>query len=109
MTSASARRIALHEHARDSWGADTAETLMDLLPADPDQFATKTDLAALRSDLRDEIREFRDDLRDQMVLMQSQISDKIDENQRTLMLAMLTMMVGLVVATAGMVATVLLS
>ena len=98
MTSASARRIALHEHARDSWGADTAEALMDFLPTDPDQLAMKSDLVALRSDLRDEIR-----------TAFQQLSDKIDDNQRTLMLAMLTMMVGLVVATAGMVATVLLS
>lgn len=55
MTIAESRRLALFESAKTSWGEDTAQTLMDLLPPDPDALATKADLAFLRADLTKEI------------------------------------------------------
>ena len=45
------RRLALFESARVSWGDETAQTLMDMLPPDLDVLATKTDLADLRVEM----------------------------------------------------------
>ena len=51
MTIAESRRLALFASAKTSWGEDTAQTLMDLLPPDPDALATRADLALLKADL----------------------------------------------------------
>jgi hypothetical protein len=51
MTTTESRRLALFESARTSWGQETAPTLMDLLPPDPDRLATKADLAVLGAEL----------------------------------------------------------
>ncbi|HWJ97052.1 MAG TPA: hypothetical protein VNQ33_02765 [Acidimicrobiales bacterium] len=81
MTIAESRRLALFESAKASWGADTAQTLMDLLPPDPDALATKADLAVLGAELRAEMA----------------------GQTRTLVLAMLTIEVTIVLAVLGAV------
>ncbi|WP_426572234.1 hypothetical protein [Aquihabitans sp. McL0605] len=80
MTTDIARRHALYEHARDTWGADTAETLMDLLPTDPNELVTKSDLAVFGADLR------------------AELVGKMADQTRMLVLAMVTMTVTIVLA-----------
>ncbi|MGN6692868.1 MAG: hypothetical protein ACTHN0_01720 [Aquihabitans sp.] len=57
MTIAESRRLALFESAKTSWGEDTAQTLMDLLPPDPDALATKADLRTVIAELRSEMHQ----------------------------------------------------
>jgi hypothetical protein len=57
MTIAESRRLALFEAAKTSWGEDTAQTLMDYLPPDPDALATKADLHVGLSELRAEMHQ----------------------------------------------------
>ena len=45
------RRHALFENARRSWGVESAEMLMDLLPEDRDQLATETDIRLVDADI----------------------------------------------------------
>ena len=51
MTTEASRRLHLHDTARQTWGAEAADTLMELLPPEPDSLATKADVALLRSDV----------------------------------------------------------
>lgn len=83
MTITESRRLALFESAKTSWGADTAQTLMDLLPPDPDALATKADLAVLGSDLRAEMHR------------------AFAEQTRTLVLAMLGMVLTCITFSVG--------
>jgi hypothetical protein len=46
-----ATRLHLYEQARASWGVEAADALMHALPWDPDQLATKADLALLKTDV----------------------------------------------------------
>ena len=126
------RRHALYEHARDSWGAETAETLMDLLPPVPDNLATKTDLAVvaaelhtdmadlrtelrtdmadLRTELRTEMADLRTELRTESAALRTEmgelradVAERLADQTRTLMIAMITTMlsgVGLAFAAA---------
>ena len=55
MTVTDSRRLALFDHARSAWGEDAATTLMELLPMDPDELATKADLHATEHALRVEL------------------------------------------------------
>jgi hypothetical protein len=56
MTS-TADRLRLYEHAKESWGDEPARTLMDLLPTDASQLATKDDVAVLRAEIRAELHQ----------------------------------------------------
>jgi len=87
MTIAESRRLALFESAKTSWGEDTAQTLMDLLPPDPEALATKADLAVLGAYLRTEIGSARSDL-----------LEKIDDRTRILMITMLSTTVTIILA-----------
>jgi len=51
MTVDEASRLHLYEQARGALGRDAADTLMQALPHDPDRFATKDDIALVRSDM----------------------------------------------------------
>lgn len=51
MATDEATRLHLYEQARASWGSAAADALMHALPWDPDQTATKSDLALLRHEL----------------------------------------------------------
>jgi hypothetical protein len=56
------RRLQLYEVARERFGVEAAEALMELLPPmDASELATKQDLALLRADLRQEIAELREE------------------------------------------------
>jgi hypothetical protein len=77
-----ARRHDLFEHARSSWGADSAETLMELLPPDADQLATQQDVlltkAELRTEmaeLRTEMAEFRTEMRVEMAELRTEMAE----------------------------------
>ena len=48
------RRLHLYEIARERLGSDAADTLMELLPVDGSELATKQDLHLLRADVRAE-------------------------------------------------------
>ena len=85
MAIAESRRLALFDSAKTSWGEDSAQTLMDLLPPDPDALATKADLhvglAGLRADL----------------------THQMSDQTRTLVLALVTIEVTIVLALLGAV------
>ena len=85
MTIAESRRLALFESAKTSWGEDTAQTLMDLLPPDPDALATKADLQVGLASLRSEMHQ------------------AFTQQTRTLVVAMLTIEVTIVLAAIGAV------
>ena len=55
--STTADRLRLYEHAKETWGEEPARTLMDLLPVDPNDLATKADVALLGAQLRAELHE----------------------------------------------------
>ena len=65
MATDEATRHHLYEQARASWGAEAADALMQALPRDPDQLATKADLALLSGELRGEMAELRGEVRAQ--------------------------------------------
>lgn len=81
-----ADRHRLYEHARQTWGEPTARTLMDLLPPDPDQLATKADLALTRADLRSEMAELRTELRTEMAELRVELHQALADQTRTLVL-----------------------
>ena len=99
MTTEMSRRHQLFEHARETCGPDTAETLMDLLPPDRDELATKSDLVVLRGELREEMGE----LRVEMANLRADMHERFAEQTRTLRIASVTTMlsaVGLAFAAA---------
>ena len=51
MTIDEASRLHLYEQARTALGEAAADTLMTALARDPDRFATKDDIATLRSEI----------------------------------------------------------
>ena len=112
------RRLALFESARTSWGEETAQTLMDLLPPDPDQLATKADVALVRADLRAEMADLRAELRAEMADLRAELRAEMAElrgdlraemqaafaeQTRTLMLAMLGMVLTCITFSVGAV------
>ena len=97
MTIAESRRLALVESAKTSWGEDTAQTLMDLLPPDPDDLATKADLAVLGSELRVEMA----DLRGEVAQLGGDLRAEMGQQTRLLMITMLTTTVTIVLAVLG--------
>lgn len=75
MTIDDAARLRLYDQARTNWGSDAADTLMSLMPTDPDSFATRDDMAMLRSDLRGEMSELRGELRGEMSQLRNEMSE----------------------------------
>jgi len=53
------RRLELYDAARQHLGDGPAGTLMELLPLDPSEFATKQDLRVLSAELRAEMSAMR--------------------------------------------------
>ena len=91
---APARRLDLYEHARDSWGVEAASTLMDMLPPEPADLATKADLAvttaelrAEMAELRTEMAELRTDLRTEMAELRVEFKAEIATLTRTYVLS----------------------
>jgi hypothetical protein len=76
MTTEASRRLHLYETARQGWGPEAADTLMELLPPEPDSLATKADVAMVKADLRTEIAELR-----------AEVHQMFAEQTRTLLLA----------------------
>ena len=62
MATDEATRLHLYEQARASWGVEAADALMHALPWDPDQGATKTDLALVGAELRGDMAELRGEM-----------------------------------------------
>ncbi len=70
-------RFHLYEVAREKWGDEAAAaTLMNALPPDGEQLATRADIDELRSELKGDIGELR-----------SELYLRISEQTRTLLLA----------------------
>ena len=64
MTVDQRRRLQLYEVARERFGPEAADTLMELLPPmDPADLATKQDLAVLGTELRGEMSALRAELK----------------------------------------------
>ncbi len=91
MAISEAARSDLYTGLRDVIGAERAETLMSAIPLhDLDEVATKADLAELRAELKMEIAELR-----------VEVSSEIAAVRRTMSNWMLTLMVTIVGAMAG--------
>lgn len=89
-----AARPHLYELARGTWDAKAADTLMNAIPSDLRQLATKDDLAVLGSDIRAEMADLRGELR-------SGIHESAASTIRTIVFAMIATnatLVGLVFA-----------
>ncbi len=91
MAISEAARNDLYNGLRDVIGAERAETLMSAIPLhDLDEVATKADLAELRAELRTEIAELR-----------VEVTSEIAAVRRTMSSWMLTLMVTIIGAMAG--------
>jgi hypothetical protein len=97
MAIAESRRLTLFESAKTSWGEDTAQTLMDLLPPDPMALATKSDLAVLGSELRVEMA----DLRSETAKLGGDLRSEMAQQARLLMITTLSTTVTIVLAVLG--------
>jgi phage protein D len=75
MTTEASRRLHLHDTARQTWGKEAANTLMELLPPEPDVLATKADVALLRSDLRSEMADLRTARRSELTDLRCGMAD----------------------------------
>ncbi len=73
MTTDEAARLHLYELARSTWDAKAADTLMNAIPSDLQQLATKDDLAVLGSDLRAEMATLGGELRAEMATLGGQL------------------------------------
>jgi len=102
------RRHALFEDARRALGTESAETLMDYLPEDRDQLATKTDIRLLKADhsvlgseLRAEMAQLGGDLRAEMAQLGGDLRAEMAQQTRLLMITMMTTTVTIVLAVLG--------
>ena len=86
MTVPDSRRLALFDHARSAFGEDAATTLMDLLPPDHTELATKADLRVTESALRADMADLRTDLRTEMHQGFAGMYKALAEQTRTLVL-----------------------
>jgi hypothetical protein len=108
MTIAGSRRLALFESAKNSWGEDPAQTLMDYLPFDPDAHATKADiglvkadLAVLDANLRSEMAQLGGELRSEMAQLGGELRSEMAQQTRLLMITMLTTTLTVILAVLG--------
>jgi hypothetical protein len=109
MTS-TADRLRRYEHARETWDEPTARTLVDLLPPDASQLATKADLGELRAgtkadlvEVRAEMAELRADMRADLAELRSEMHQGFSEQTRTLAMWMISTTVTCVTFSVGSV------
>src|SRR6185295_12773826 len=80
MTVDQRRRLQLYEIARERFGAEAADTLMELLPPmDPSDLASKQDLGVLRAEMREEFAEFRGELRHEFAEFRGEMREEFAE------------------------------
>ncbi|MDZ4827827.1 MAG: hypothetical protein SGJ13_15395 [Actinomycetota bacterium] len=92
------RRLHLYEAARDRLGRDAAETLMELLPMDESQLATKHDIALLKQDLVVVSAE----LRSEISALRAEMHDLFrEQTNRIVMFLVPTMLTGIGLAFAA--------
>jgi hypothetical protein len=73
-------RLQLYEVARERFGAEAADTLMEFLPPmDANELATKQDLVLLRADVRQEIAELRADVRQEIAELRGEFAELREE------------------------------
>ena len=105
MSVTESRRLSLFEHARSTFGEEAAATLMDLLPPDHTELATKADLAVTKAELRADMADLRTEMADLRAEMHdgfARFDRAIAEQTRTLFLSMIgTMLVGISLAFAA--------
>lgn len=97
MTIAESRRLALFEAAKNSWGEDTAQTLMDYLPFDPEAHATKADVLLVKAD----VSVLGSELRMEMAQLGGELRSEMAQQTRLLVITMLTTTVTIVLAVLG--------
>jgi hypothetical protein len=110
MTTDEAARLRLYQRAREVLGDDTADTLMDSLPPDRDQLATRTDVSALRGDLgaletnlRGEMATLAANLRGEMATLGSDLRVDIRDATNGLLRTLFFGMVGTNATLVGLV------
>jgi hypothetical protein len=69
----------LFNEAKQSLGEPAAEVLMDLLPPNADEIATKTDLRVLSTVLRGEMSELRGEFRTEMAELRTEFRTEMAE------------------------------
>lgn len=102
MAISEAARNDLYTGLRDVLGTERAETLMSAIPLhDLDEVATKGDLAELRAELRAEMAEFRAELKTEIAGLRVEFHSELAALRRTMSNWMLTLLVTIVGAMAG--------
>lgn len=74
MTTGIRDRDSLHVRLREVLGDEQAATLMELLPPDREQLATKADLSDLKTELKADIADLRTELKADI----SQLNERMD-------------------------------
>ncbi len=80
MTVDQPRRLHLYEVARERFGTEAADTLMELLPPmDPSDLVTHQDLALTTASLRGEMAELRTELKTEMAELRTELKTEMAE------------------------------
>ena len=69
MTTSDVKTVVLHRRLAENMDIETADALIERLPPDWEQLATKTDLAQLGTELRGEVTQLRGELRNIMLTL----------------------------------------
>jgi hypothetical protein len=107
MTVDQRRRLQLYEIARERFGAEAADTLMELLPPmDPSDLASKQDLGVLRAEMREEFAEFRGELRHEFAEFRGELRTEMhdlfrEQTNRLVMFTVPTVLSGIALAFAA--------
>jgi hypothetical protein len=107
------RRLQLYEAARTSFGEDAAGTLMEMLPVDHSELASKQDVSVLAADLRSDMSALRGELRSEMSALRGELRSDLsalraemhdlfrEQTNRILMFVLPTMLSGIGLAFAA--------
>ena len=92
MTASDVKTAILHRRLTETMGEETATALMERLPPDWAEVATKSDLNELRTELCGEMAELRTELRGEMTELRTELrgemadmKDRISRDLRTVM------------------------
>ncbi len=115
MTASDVKTSVLHRRLTEAMDTETADALIERLPPDWEQLATKTDLAELRAELRGEMGglrgemgELRGDIKglsSEMKAMEGRLDRRAAGDLRTIMLTLS----GFALAVLGVFVTILVS
>ena len=108
MTASDVRTAVLHRKLTEHMDTETADTLLERLPPDWEQIATKSDLLAMRADLKGLSTEM-DALESKLVTKMEAMESRINRRAADDLKVVLFTIVGFALAIVGMFVTILVS